>query len=100
MGVSKHFFNNKDVDKRIKSEIYIAAPLNALPWGCQSWNLTKHTLNKLTSFHHSAIKRNLGIKWSQVKEKHIKNKEVRGLLCTSMPTLQKKQPHTSEKSPD
>ena len=33
------------------------------------------------AFHHSAIRRILGIKWNQVREKHIKNKEVRGILC-------------------
>jgi hypothetical protein len=81
MGATKHFFSNKDIDKRIKSEIYVAGPLNALLWGCESWNLTKRNLNKLTTFHHSAIRRILGIRWDQVREKHIKNKEVRGLLC-------------------
>ena len=54
-------------------------PLNALLWGCESWSLSKHNLNKFTALHHSAIRRILGIKWSQVK--HIKNKEVRGILC-------------------
>ena len=81
MGASKYFFDNKDIDKRVKSEIYVAGPLNALLWGCESWNLTKKNLNKLTAFHHSAIRRILGIRWDQVREKHIKNKEVRGLLC-------------------
>ena len=81
MGASKHFFDNKDVDKRVKSQIYIAGPLNALLWGCESWNLTKHNMDKLMAFHHTAIRRILGIKWNQVKEKHIKNKEVRGILC-------------------
>mmetsp|Transcript_1492 Transcript_1492/g.2309 ORF Transcript_1492/g.2309 Transcript_1492/m.2309 type:complete len:276 (+) Transcript_1492:2167-2994(+) len=81
MGAAKHFFNNKDVDKRIKAQIYVAGPLNALLWGCETWNLTKYNLNKLMSFHHSAIRRILGIRWDQVREKHIKNKEVRGLLC-------------------
>ena len=81
MGAAKHFFDNKDVDKRIKSQIYVAGPLNALLWGCESWNLTKSNLRKLTVFHHGAIQRILGIKWSQVREQHIKNKEVRGLLC-------------------
>ena len=38
-------------------------------------------MNKLMAFHHNAIRRMLGIKWSQVREKHIKNKEVRGILC-------------------
>jgi hypothetical protein len=36
MGAAKHFFDNKDVDKRIKSQIYVAGPLNALLWGCES----------------------------------------------------------------
>jgi len=33
MGAAKHFFDNKDVDKRIKAQIYVAGPLNALLWG-------------------------------------------------------------------
>jgi hypothetical protein len=81
MGTAKTFFDNKDVDKRIKCQVYVAGPLNALLWGCESWNLTRRNLDKLTSFHHNAIRRILGINWNQVREKHIKNKEVRGLLC-------------------
>ena len=81
MGAAKYFFDNKDIDKRIKSQIYIAGPLNALLWGCESWNLSKNNLRKLTAFHHGAIRRILGINWNQVREKHIKNREVRGLLC-------------------
>jgi len=77
MGATKYFFDNKDIDKRIKSQIYVAGPLNALLWGCESWNLTKNNLRKLTAFHHGAIRRILGIKWNQVREPHIKNKEVR-----------------------
>jgi hypothetical protein len=80
LGAAKSFFDNKDVDKRIKSHIYVAGPLNALLWGCKTWNLTKGNLSKLTSFHHSAICRILAISWKQVREKHIKNKEVRGML--------------------
>jgi hypothetical protein len=52
MGILKSFFDNKDVDKRIKSQIYVAGPLNALLRGCKIWNLTKQNLNKLKSFHH------------------------------------------------
>jgi len=81
MGAAKHFFDNKDVNKRIKSQIYVAGPLNALLWGCESWNLTKNNLHKLAVFHHGTIRRILGIKWNQVREQHQKNKEVRGLLC-------------------
>ena len=56
MGAAKHSLNNKDVDKRIKAEIYVVAPLNTLLWGCETWNLTRYNLNKLMSFHHSAIR--------------------------------------------
>jgi hypothetical protein len=59
---------------------YVAGPLNAILWGCESWNLTKKNLNKLCSFHHGAIRRILSIKWQDVRDKHIKNTEVRALL--------------------
>ena len=81
MGASKYFFDSRDVDKRIKAEIYIAGPLNALLWGCEAWNLTKDNLRKIMSFHHGAIRRILGIRWNQVRENHIKNHEVRASLC-------------------
>jgi hypothetical protein len=55
MGYAKHFFDNKDVDQRIKYQVYTSGPLNALLWGCESWNLTKKNLNKLRSFHHGVI---------------------------------------------
>jgi hypothetical protein len=34
-------------------------------------------MNKLKSFHHRAIRKILNIKWHEVREDHIKNKEVR-----------------------
>ena len=80
MGAAKSFFDNKDVDKRIKSQVYVSGPLNALLWGCESCYLSKNNLRKLTAFRHGAIRRILGIKWNQVREQHIKNREVRGLL--------------------
>ena len=42
-----------------------------------SWNLTKHNLNGLCSFHQSAIRRILGYHWEQVKEQCITNKMIR-----------------------
>ncbi len=48
MGALRHFFD-KDVDWRVKTEIYIAGPLNALLWGCESWNLMKSNLERLRS---------------------------------------------------
>jgi hypothetical protein len=43
-------------------------------------------LDKLKSFHHGAISRILNIKGDQVKEDHIKNKEVRKRLY-SIPNI-------------
>ena len=80
MGIARTLFDSKDVDKRVKAQIYVAGPLNALLWGCETWNLTKRNLSRLRSFHHSAIRRILVIKWNQVREKHIKNEEVRAML--------------------
>ena len=77
MGASKYFFDNKDVDKRIKTKIYVAGPRNALLRGCETWNLTKDNLKKIMVFHHGAIRRILGIRWNQVREQHIKNHENR-----------------------
>jgi hypothetical protein len=62
MGASRHFFDNKDVECRVKAQIYIARPLNALLWGCESWNLIKKYLIKLQSFHHGAICQIISIK--------------------------------------
>jgi hypothetical protein len=33
MGIARTFFDNKDINKRIKAQIYVAGPLNALLWG-------------------------------------------------------------------
>jgi hypothetical protein len=83
MDASKHFFDNNGVDCRVKTQIYTAAPLNALLWGCKSWNLMRRNLNKLRSFHHGAIRRILKIK---LREGHIKNLEVRCCLY-NMPNI-------------
>jgi hypothetical protein len=57
------FFDSKGVSHSIKTQIYIAGPLNALLWSCESWNLIKKNLNKLHSFHHGDIHQILSIEW-------------------------------------
>jgi hypothetical protein len=81
MGASRYVFDNKDIDHRVKAQINIAGPLNALLWDFESWNLTKKNPNTLHSFHHGTIHRILSIKWQEVRDKHIKNTEARALLC-------------------
>jgi hypothetical protein len=48
--------------------------------GAVSLGTSQKTLNKLKSFHNGTIRRILKIKWSQVREDHIKNSEVRRRL--------------------
>ena len=80
MGLLRHFLGTRDIDWRIKKEVYLAGPLNTLLWGCESWNVTEKHQKNLHSFHHSAICRILGIKWDQVQEQKITNEEVRKKL--------------------
>jgi len=77
MGMMHHLFKSKDIDRRVKYWICLAAPVNTLPWGAKSWNLSKMNQNKLATFHHSAIWYILNIKWEQMREQKISNEEVR-----------------------
>ena len=77
IGVMKHFLTNRDVDLRSKVLLYMTGPLNALLWGCESWNLSKKNIDQLNIFHHSAIRWILGIRVTQVKEERIKNTTIR-----------------------
>jgi hypothetical protein len=55
--------------------------MNATMWGCKSWNLSARNKDYLESFHHSAIRRILIIRWQPVREDRIRNKHVRFHLC-------------------
>jgi len=81
MGMVHHFFSCHDVDIQTKHNIYIAFPLNALLWGCKTWNLTSKNLKKLEAFHLGAARRILNIKFDQVREERIRNKQVRFKFC-------------------
>jgi hypothetical protein len=81
LGAMKHFFKGKDIDLRTKALLYICGPINALLWGGESWNLTKHNLNNLSAFHHTAMRWILGISKKRVKDEHIKNAKIRKTFC-------------------
>ena len=73
----KHFFGCKDVKLCMKYWIYIAVPYSSLLWGSKSWNISHANDTKLHSFHHSTIRRILGIWMDEVLECQITNKQVR-----------------------
>ena len=58
-------FHSRDIDRRVKYNIYISSPLNMLLWGSKTWNLTKTNMKKLSSFHHCAIRYIFGIRWKK-----------------------------------
>ena len=76
MGLLRHFFTCRDVDRRVKYWVYATGPLNTLLWGSKSWNINEHNTKKLWAFHHTAIRCIFGIKWSQMQEQWITNEEV------------------------
>ena len=59
-------------------EVNAAGSLNTHLWGCKFWNITEKNLQQLWSFHYFAIRihSTIGIKWNQVQEQWITNKEV------------------------
>ncbi len=79
MGFSKHFFDNKDVDHRLQYHAYTSGALNDFLWDSKDWNLRKKNLNKLQSFHHSAIRFIVNFKCHQVR-KCIYRIEVRAMF--------------------
>ena len=73
----RQVFNSRDVDRRVKHNIYVSGPLNMLLWGSNTWNLTDTIMKMLNAFHHSVIRWILGIRWEKMKEERITNEEVR-----------------------
>jgi hypothetical protein len=63
------------------STTYVSCPLNALLWGCETWNRSTKNLKILEAFHHGAARRILNIKWQQVCEDKVRNKQVRFRFC-------------------
>jgi hypothetical protein len=76
---------SRDVDHRTKYNIYTVFPLNALPWGYETWTLTTKNLKKLEAFHHGVARRIRNIKWSHVREEKIRNTQI-GFRYVTHPT--------------
>jgi hypothetical protein len=81
----KNFFKGKNIDLRAKALLYVRGRLNVLLWGAESWNLSKHNLNKLNVIHHLAIRWILGISMKKVKNERIKNTSIRKKFCNLPP---------------
>eukprot|EP00978_Attheya_sp_CCMP212_P022946 scaffold69384_cov30-Attheya_sp.AAC.1 len=77
IGALRNYFRCKQVGLRVKRLIYLAIPINLVLWGAETWALTDRSMKKLAVFHHRCIRSILQINMHKVKEKRIKNKEIR-----------------------
>jgi hypothetical protein len=66
---------------RTKHNVYTSLAISTVLWGCESWSLSAKNKKELESFHHSAIRRILNIRWEQVRNERIRNKQVRLQFC-------------------
>ena len=85
MGALARLWDNHHVDMYSKYMIFRAISCNLLLWRCENWALQATLLDKLEVFLHRGIRRILGVKMGQVRERHIKNSHIRtmfyNILC-------------------
>ena len=77
MGALAKFWTDASVDNRSKYLVFLAIPINLLPWGCKSWALRTSLQKKLEVFLHHSIRHILGISMAEVKDRHTTNETVR-----------------------
>ena len=71
IGALARFWDDHHIDMYSKYTIFRAIPCNLLLWGCESWYILATLLDKIEVFIHRGIRRILGIKMGQVRERHI-----------------------------
>ena len=59
----KRLWSNTGIRLDTKVEVYKAAVLTSLLYGCETWALNKKQLNRLEKFHHSTLRKIARIKW-------------------------------------
>lgn len=77
MGALKFYWHRPEVDIESKIHIYKACVVTILLWGAKTWAFTPTHGKRLEVFHHRSLRNIFWIKWQQMKEERIKNKEVR-----------------------
>ena len=60
-GALQSVFNNRNISKTIRVQLYLAIPVNILLWGCASWAISSQGLKKLQAFHHKCARKLCGL---------------------------------------
>ena len=79
-GTMKNVLTNNTLDTKIRIRVYDATVINILLWGCESWALTTEHLRQLEVCHHRFLRKMAHITIYDVKELHIKNREIRNKM--------------------
>ena len=81
MGMLKNFWENEHVDLYSKHLLFLVRPINVLLWGCESWAINETSFDDMDVFLHYSIRQILEVKWSQMMDKHISNKQIPNKFC-------------------
>ena len=60
-GALKHVFNNRNISKTIRVQLYLAIPINILLWGCAGWAISAQGMKKLQTFHNNCARKLCGL---------------------------------------
>jgi hypothetical protein len=83
MGAFKNVWESTYVDLKAKYLFFLAIPINALLWGCESWAIREDHHKKLNVFVHSSVRRILGINMLTVREERLEMKRSEKCSSTS-----------------
>ena len=61
--LSKRLWTNNGIQLNTKIDVYKAAVLTSLLYGCETWTLTKKQSKRLEKFHQSTLRKIARIKW-------------------------------------
>ena len=78
--LNKNVLRNIDIPIKLQLRTYETIVLNLLLWGCESWALKESNREKLVVCHHRFLCRMLNISIYDVKDQHITNNQVRGIM--------------------
>ena len=65
---------NRNIKTSTKVEIYRAAVLTVLLYGCEAWTTTQALERRLKAFHQRCLRKILHVRWNP--DKHVSNAEV------------------------
>ena len=76
-GQMKNVWFNPLIELKAKEILYKGCVINKLLWGCEAWALRDVHYRQLNAFHHTHLRRILGIRKTRVIDEHITNEMIR-----------------------